>query len=1321
MNNHLERLQEISINSNPTEEQIIDFFQIVEQNYPDWTWVNNREVRGFVERVERNISSQPWAREWSDAIRSSREHRRSLIISTGRSPLPDVRNVSAFNPRNLESTARQVIDSNIETRNNRNIFLYQMYINNVANLRLTVDGVAWTRTLEAIWNNIEETQVFLRSLGAKNSDGITPITVDGIIGENTGNALREYFDITDIDSASLTVIETTTQALEELQGITDNELIRRLNEANNHLPQRNREKRSFISEFARRFNQRHIIVRVDENNVHRLVDHEGTIIDIWISDVDLQAIMILLSVRSSNIEDDREAFSENIANNIFDSVIETYNLKNGNRHWRAQDFIASWGIITQAEVEENKQSAISQINGQIIELEEALWSAQADIDRSNLRTQIQRLEIARMFVRNQNWAFSGESLSIAQSISEDTNNLIQALGGWEAARNAVNRWSVSEIRAALMSNVPSFIVGGIFALLARMLPSPFKEVAYGIIWGIVGLGVFEDLQNRWLVPSGSWSPSGINRPSVMSPDRNNLSDALREILTRAPTGIEERHKARYVDVVTKNNEVGAIQERQKLDHMYLFLSQDFIFWSQEIASINTDNQGNNEIWDQMSEYTKWRLQELWITTSDLILFLRILKETNSDTADRNMQDIFVIGQVTDADNLPNVVWIQGNEFQDENRDINLFVSRLTWVSAWAPENIQGNSIRARVETIISEAQPGVLSWLSQNLAERTSLVGEQVPTSESIEQIISQLQEIWVTWNDGDIIRGIIWVYEKIKNILKIDEDIASFTTEARNIYTISWRTFRSIEDTFYWIQNWGDPLPENSRSAITNDTIEEIINNWTSLLNRDWLNEEQRNAINEVIRNLRLYLIRSLDTESRNENLTDSERWNIINLSNRILTEDINSNPDIYENMLSSLSQRLSPLRQEQTSTSAYHRLLSTHRQDLAVLQRLQSLNTNIEEFNIQSQTVFSESFTDGIVRNLQSHFTSKITQLNGLDVESVTTIWELNEVENEFISLANELTWRDVLTDTRAYFGITENMNFQLWNRTVENLPAILSQIILEIYNEADGVQNNFWFEEQVLIQKQTEINDMIRLLESNLEIELSDIDDNELTDITTISNLREEIVRLYNQISETRSTNIRENQRESLRQQVSEIITRLSEKLREVWDDLDELDRYLNIYTTLTDTNIWNAWNQVFENTMKEKEEEIFRNALLETSLHTIYESNTGTTFSQQLTQLMNNNNVQLLLRSNPSISWVPAQDILNPENYRNTSLVQLFDLLDFLSHQRLTTEEETENFRNLISTIKNNIERDATWAIDRRVKSWILERYSSIESFLNSLTR
>ena len=47
-----------------------------------------------------------------------------------------------------------------------------------------------------------------------------------------------------------------------------------------------------------------------------------------------------------------------------------------------------------------------------------------------------------------------------------------------------------------MSNVPGFIIGGIFALLARLLPSPFKETAYAIIGAILGLGVYDDLQKR---------------------------------------------------------------------------------------------------------------------------------------------------------------------------------------------------------------------------------------------------------------------------------------------------------------------------------------------------------------------------------------------------------------------------------------------------------------------------------------------------------------------------------------------------------------------------------------------------------------------------------------------------------------------------------------------------------------------------------------------------------------------------------------------------------------------------------------------------------
>ena len=75
--------------------------------------------------------------------------------------------------------------------------------------------------------------------------------------------------------------------------------------------------------------------------------------------------MLLLSVRDTHITEDRASLSENIANNIFDSVIAQYDFKNGNRRWRAQDFIVSGTILTQSEVDSNKNQCISQINTKI--------------------------------------------------------------------------------------------------------------------------------------------------------------------------------------------------------------------------------------------------------------------------------------------------------------------------------------------------------------------------------------------------------------------------------------------------------------------------------------------------------------------------------------------------------------------------------------------------------------------------------------------------------------------------------------------------------------------------------------------------------------------------------------------------------------------------------------------------------------------------------------------------------------------------------------------------------------------------------------------
>jgi len=75
----------------------------------------------------------------------------------------------------------------------------------------------------------------------------------------------------------------------------------------------------------------------------------------------------------------------------------------------------------------------------------------------------------------------------------------------------------------------------------------------------------------------------------------------------------------------------------------------------------------------------------------------------------------------------------------------LLVTQISGISYGASENLRTNSIRAQVEEALAQAQPDVLSWLGQAVADRTSFVGDQVPTAENIGLVLDALRAISAT------------------------------------------------------------------------------------------------------------------------------------------------------------------------------------------------------------------------------------------------------------------------------------------------------------------------------------------------------------------------------------------------------------------------------------------------------------------------------------------------------------------------------------------------------------------------------------------------
>jgi hypothetical protein len=191
------------------------------------------------------------------------------------------------------------------------------------------------------------------------------------------------------------------------------------------------------------------------------------------------------------------SLESNISNNIFDSVVEKFDFKrNSSNLWKAQDFISD-DIRNEVDVTSNKTKCAEQINKKIQKLSSSLaLEDTTDSQKAEIRMWIQKLGVAKIFVTNPT-VMSKNSLQIASNIASARNEVARMFGSnpseWRKNAGALE---AGDIQQFMMSQTPRLLIAGIFALLSKLLPSPFKEAALAWIGGITGLGMYKDAQGK---------------------------------------------------------------------------------------------------------------------------------------------------------------------------------------------------------------------------------------------------------------------------------------------------------------------------------------------------------------------------------------------------------------------------------------------------------------------------------------------------------------------------------------------------------------------------------------------------------------------------------------------------------------------------------------------------------------------------------------------------------------------------------------------------------------------------------------------------------
>jgi len=1249
--NNVEQAKQLS-NAPLNKENTQKFLSYIDSNFPNW-WEQVSWLRTIVLDFQLKLSNsnEQWAQDAYQAIWKSRNERWVLADairpSTTRNPVTLAwgRNISGYSPSNAVTGNEwvDIIENDLGFISSKlpewvtqsdALELAYKYIGkpltgkNIkefqANQRIWIDTVnikIWVETYgemlakelqqlvsshlhkNLIPNQIQEDLIALSTYGTPWTENMKALAytlahAERELREHNNNFEKDYLPLFNTLRASWimrvaedgeTVQTSITKVQEEFDKFNKmptEEVIQKLSnttEVDSRSP--------YISLLAHRFKNEWYIISPNDNNEFQILDSKNSVIQLNISQENIGAIMILMASTNQDIVADR--LEKNIGNNIFDTVVKEFEFKRENWEvWKAQDFVTD-DVRTDSDVEKNKAACTSQISKKITELKNSLsLTTTTDTQKQEIRVWIQKLEIAKIFVNDQS-IIADNSLQIAHNISSVRSEVARMFGSnpkdWAKNAGAIEAW---DVKSFMIGQTPRLIIAGLFALLTKLLPSPFKEAALAWIGGITGLGMYEDAEKRGLISWNSNNLKGLNSLNVTTASSEENADILRNILTNAPAWIESRHKTVYARIVEKNEEWSHIRERGSLDTIFLYLSQDYELGQKKATDL--DDLSSTTVWDTMSEYSKNELMGKWISGENVLSFVRLLKADDvSDTSDENIEDLFVVGQVTDSNNKLDITWVNGVVFSDQNDDINHLISRLSGISFGANNSMRDNSVRAKAEEALAKAHPWVLSWMGQAVAERTNLVADQVPTAENVWEVLEALRDITAAWDDLVTINGLIAIYEGINTNLTLNESVHTYLAEASEVYTITGQAYRGLENTVYWVQGWGQTVPTRPGNIVTPAMIDTLINDWEAHITSLSGNEDLKTDVTTAVENLRLYKIKMLDSQSRATGINSTERARLLWESDKALAEVIDGNPDVYLQTLRDLENQLGELKEAYISTDAYLAALSGNISELSTLQRLVRITTTNTEFETEATRIYDEVFTNGIAWNFKTHLESKNWELTTFTVSATDLPWIIAEQE-AFDTIRDELLPRDWTTDIIWYFDITDDFVVEINGVNYVNIPASLS----EIFKSIDPSFTPIAFDPSIVEAKQDELNTVLTTLGWSFDVSIPAITD--VADTVQIDTQRDAIKARILEINSLPEA-FRETKMSELKLEVSKTIDLFVTKIGTYWvSDTAEITILSNNYNEFIETDLGNTGNENFEDAYELKMQEITEYLILNTAI-------------------------------------------------------------------------------------------------------------------------
>ncbi len=609
----------------------------------------------------------------------------------------------------------------------------------------------------------------------------------------------------------------------------------------------------------------------------------------------------------------------------------------------------------------------------------------------------------------------------------------------------------------------------------------------------------------------------------------------------------------------------------------------------KIDKLSTANLASELSSELPTEYKDWLLEVNWnkklswkkaISASQVETFIKILLTKQENTLwDETWADLFV-----EWGKFEKEVYVSWSNFESNNTAI-----------TEAFDNIPNeDKAKPKIESVLKQ----MTEWSLENwqiwLFETLSLSALE-KKSKKLDELIKELKWIWwiTAWSNTEkYLKDIIAEFGKIKTKLENAKNLEEKMKGARD----AWKLYYGQTALAVWL-NWVSFAFNSLYSKVTWNPYETIMPEvdlpkmadidkaiWELKWLLSWLDPDNKIKVDNMIYELYAKKVYVLNEQTKDKSLSPTDitriKWEIVDLNSELLI----LKPDMYLEKINSSEEDLKSLKEKHTDFDWYTEKLIANWANLKLLHQIAEIDdakiarfTDAKDVKKRAEELIKDYY-DEFKTNFEKLIGDKKWEISTLSTAiatiSTTDLVKFNWARAKYNGIRNEIyaeSFIPWIKETNRIDYIIKYAKENFWDTSLSTLDTLKVDLDSIKYTLDARIQT----QENALVISVTPVNYVTDITEVRRFI----------TDVKK----QEEIIKT---ITTASIKTTKENEKKAI---VSRFIEQLINEVNLPTTDKWKLAELSVIYD-IVNSDIWNGWNNDFNDALENKKKELRREEIL-----------------------------------------------------------------------------------------------------------------------------